>query len=113
VIKLEPKGETELQPGGILDPGADGEIDPLALNTDRADPIVEQEDLPCPLAFLALESKAEVSSSILHHLKQTFLNLRPTLFRDFMRYRMVISYHHYGTTSQSQNISRELQCCAV
>ncbi|GFG39580.1 hypothetical protein Cfor_01010 [Coptotermes formosanus] len=59
VIKLEPKGETELQPGGILDPGADGEIDPLALNTDRADPIVEQEDLPCPLAFLALESKAE------------------------------------------------------
>jgi hypothetical protein len=59
VIKLEPKGETELELDGALDPGPDGEIDPLSLNTDRAGPAVEQEDLPCPLAFLALESNTE------------------------------------------------------
>ena len=73
VIKLEPKGETELEQDGALDPGPDGEIDPLAVNTERAGPAVEQEDLPCPLAFLALESKAEVSSSTLAHLQESFL----------------------------------------
>lgn len=75
VIKLEPKGETELEPDGTLDPGPDGEIDPLALNMERDDPIVEQEDLACPLAFLAVESKAEVSGSVLPRLKQICLNL--------------------------------------
>lgn len=73
VIKLEPKGETELVQDGAVDPGPDGEIDPLALNTEKAGPAVEQEDLPCPLAFLALESKAEVSSSTLAHLQEPFL----------------------------------------
>jgi len=73
VIKLEPKGDTELELDGVLDPGPDGEIDPLSLNTDRAGPAVEQEDLPCPLAFLALESNTEVSSSTLAHLKWPFL----------------------------------------
>jgi hypothetical protein len=94
VIKLEPKGETELEPepDGTLDPGPDGEIDPLALNTERAHPVVEQEDLPCPLAFLALESKAEVSSSTLAHVKHTFLNQTSMLFWDFTQRRVVIPY---------------------
>lgn len=65
MIKLEPKGETDLELVGALDPGPDGEIDPLSLNTERAGPAVEQEDLPCPLAFLALESKAEVRNNTL------------------------------------------------
>ena len=69
MIKLEPNGETELGLDGALDPGPDGEIDPPSLNTDRTGPAVEQEDLPCPLAFLALESNAEVSSRTLAHLK--------------------------------------------
>jgi hypothetical protein len=62
VIKLEPEGDVDLEPSGVVNPEPDGEMDPLALNTEEVDPIVEQEDLPCPLAFLAVESKAEVST---------------------------------------------------
>jgi hypothetical protein len=69
VIKLEPKGETDLELDGALGPGPDGEIDPLSVNIDKAGPAGEQEDLPCPLAFLALESNTEVSSSTLARLK--------------------------------------------
>lgn len=63
VIKLEPKGEISLDPDGIIDPEPVDELDPLALNIERDGSFVKQEDLPCPLAFLAVESKAEVSSS--------------------------------------------------
>jgi hypothetical protein len=63
VIKLEPKGEIDLDPDGVIDPEPDNELDPLALNIERDGSVVEQDDLPCPLAFLAVESKAEVSNS--------------------------------------------------
>jgi hypothetical protein len=63
VMKLEPKGEIDLDPDGIIDPERDDELDPLDLNTERDGSVVEQDDLPCPLAFLSVESKAEVSNS--------------------------------------------------
>jgi hypothetical protein len=62
---LEPEGERDPELEGAIDPEPDDELDPLALNTEGGEPIVEREDLPCPLAFLAVESKAEVSSSTL------------------------------------------------
>lgn len=59
VIKVEPKEETDMEPDGIIDPEPDDEQDPLGLNIKRDDAIVGEEDLPCPLAFLAIEIKAE------------------------------------------------------
>jgi hypothetical protein len=62
---LEPEGERDPELEGAIDPEPDDEIDPLALNTEGDESVIEREDLPCPLAFLAVESKVEVSSSIL------------------------------------------------
>ncbi|KDR12854.1 trichohyalin-like isoform X2 [Zootermopsis nevadensis] len=58
VIKLEPEGERDPELDGTIDPEPDDEIDPLALNSEGGERIVEREDLLCPLAFLAVESKA-------------------------------------------------------
>jgi hypothetical protein len=63
VIKLEPKGELGLDPDGVIVPEPDDEINALALNIERDGSFVDQEDLPCPLASLTMESKAEVTSS--------------------------------------------------
>lgn len=55
VIKVEPKEE----PDGITDSEPHDEQDPVGLNINRDDSIVNEEDLPCPLTFLAVEIKAE------------------------------------------------------
>jgi hypothetical protein len=59
VIKLEPKAEIYLEPDGITDPEPDDEKDTLAFNIERDGSVVEHEDLPCFLAFLEVEIKAE------------------------------------------------------
>jgi hypothetical protein len=59
VIKVEPKEETDMEPDGIIDSEPDDERDPLGFNIRRDDSVVDEEDLPCPLAFLAVEMKAE------------------------------------------------------
>lgn len=73
MIKLEPKGEIDLDPDGVIDPEPDSELDPLALNIERDVSVVEQDDLPCPLAFLAVESKAEVSTVSGRHFIAAFV----------------------------------------
>jgi hypothetical protein len=54
LIKVEPKEETDMEPDGIIDSEPDDEQDPMGLNS-----VVDEEDPPCPLAFLAVEIKAE------------------------------------------------------
>jgi hypothetical protein len=57
MIKLEPKEENDMEPEDIIE--SDDEQDPMTLNIKRDDSVFEEEDLPCPLAFLAVEIKAE------------------------------------------------------
>jgi hypothetical protein len=63
---LEPEGERDPEFDGAIVPETHDEIDPLALNIVGNEPVVEREDLPCPLAFLAVESKSEVSNGTLY-----------------------------------------------
>jgi hypothetical protein len=51
-IKVEPKEENDMEPDGTIE--SDDEQDPMT-----NDSVVEAEDLPCPLDFLAVEIKAE------------------------------------------------------
>jgi hypothetical protein len=58
-IKEEPKEETYMEPDGIMDSEPDDEQDPMGLTIKSDDSVVDDEDLPCPLAFLAVEINAE------------------------------------------------------